>query len=302
LQPAFADINSRKDGSVYYTLASKFASLQHMGAGKQQGEELLAAVVELARQRWRERLIAAYALGSLAHGGFSPVVSDIDVGLVLDDPLLGSDSDSVMELASSLKAANRPFADRLSVFWGSVASLSGASPGGRFPPLDRLDLKKFGRLLAGRDVRSALPVPTHRELVLAAAEFALWRLATDEVIAKLKDAHALARSDPKTLTKLILFPVRFMFTARTGEVGRNEAAVEHFVAAAKSAASDLARLALEWRNAAPRPSDQDAIHAIADGAIPLYEEFLLDHERRMREYGRMDLAEAFHAWRQKLQA
>lgn len=278
------------------------APTHNMEAGRQQGEELLAAVVELAQQRWRDRLIAAYALGSLAHDGFSPQVSDIDVGLVLGDPLLGSDSDGIMELASSMTASDKRFADRLSVFWGSVASLSGASAGGRFPPLDRLDLITFGRMLVGRDIRGSLPSPTHRDLVLAGAEFALRRLATDEVIAKLKDPQALAQSDLKTLTKLILFPVRFMFTARTGEVGRNEAAVEHFVAAAEGASPNLARLALEWRNAAPRASDRDAIQAIAAGAIPLYQEFLLDHERRLREYGRMDLAEAFHAWQQRLLA
>jgi len=266
-----------------------------------QGEGVLAAVVDLARQTWRDRLVAAYALGSLAHGGFS-AASDIDIGLVLDDPLLGTDSEGATELVASIKATKKPFADRLSVFWGSVASLSGASPGGRFPPLDRLDLKKYGRLLAGSDVRGSLPSPTHKELVIAGAEFALWRLATDEVIGKLKNPEALARCDPKTLTHLILFPVRFMFTARTGEVGRNEAAVEHFVAASESAASNLARLALEWRNAAPRESDPVAIRAIAAGVIPLYHEFLLDHERRLREYGRVDLAEAFHTWRQRLRA
>jgi len=116
---------------------------------------------------------------------------------------------------------------RLSVFWGSVTSLSGVQPGGRFPPLDRLDLIKHGRLLAGSDVRGNLPAPTHEELMLAGAEFALRRLDTDEIIGKPKNPEGLAQSDPKTLTKLVLFPIRFMFTARTGEVGRNEAAVEH---------------------------------------------------------------------------
>jgi hypothetical protein len=35
---------------------------------------------------WPDRLLAAYALGSLAHGGFSPLVSDVDFGLVLERP------------------------------------------------------------------------------------------------------------------------------------------------------------------------------------------------------------------------
>ena len=180
-------------------------------------------------------------------------------------------------------------------------SLSGAASGGRFPPLDRLDLKKYGRLLAGADVRGVLPLPSQADLVVAGAELALRRLASDEVIAKLKRPEALARSDLKTLTRLILFPVRFMFTARTGDVGRNDAAVEHFVRGGGNAASQLASLALQWRNAGHAPSETTAMNAIAAGVLPLYDEFLLDHEPRLREYGRPDLAETFRSWRQRLQ-
>ena len=264
------------------------------------GENVLAAAGELAQQIWRGRLIAVYALGSLAHGGFS-AVSDIDIALVLDDPLLATDGDRVTELTNSIKARKNPFSDRLSVFWGSSLSLSGTASGGRFPPLDRLDLKTYGRLLMGRDIRENLLLPTQRELVVAGAELALRRLATDEVIGKLKNPEALVRSDQKTLTRLILWPVRFMFTARTGDVGRNEAAVEHFAAGSNaSAACDLVRLALKWRDAGPALSDKGALAAIAAGVLPLYHEFLSDHKPRLREFSRPDLAESFHAWRQRL--
>jgi hypothetical protein len=261
-----------------------------------QGEQVLGIALDLARQAWQERLVAAYALGSLAHGGFS-AASDVDLALVLTDPLLPADSAGITRLAESIKATNLPFADRLSVFWGSPASLAGDSPGGRFPPLDRLDLIKYGRLLAGADMRNRLGPPSWKELVIAGAEFALARLGTDEVIAKLKNPEELARYDRKSLTKLILFPVRFMFTARTGEVGRNDAAVEHFLRSGKNAATMLARMALTWRNS---PPNAGAVPAIAAGVLPLYEEFLLDHERRLRDYGRGDLAAAFAKWRLKL--
>jgi hypothetical protein len=265
-------------------------------------ENLLVAVVDGARDALRQRLTAAYALGSLAHGGFSAHVSDIDIGLVLADPLDGKDADAVAGLMSSIAATEKPFADRLSVFWGSISTLSGISSGGRFPPLDRLDLIQFGRVLAGRDVRGELPSPTQKELVLAGAEFALSRLATDEVTAKLKNPKALASSDPRTLTKLVLYPLRFLLTARTGEVGRNQAAVDHFVSHAAGPAANLARMAIEWRNVPPSPGDKDAIEAMASGLLPLYEEFLLDHEQRLREYERADLAEAFGSWQRRLRA
>jgi predicted nucleotidyltransferase len=263
------------------------------------GEEILRAALELAKRTWQERLVAAYALGSLAHGGFSEV-SDVDLGLVLLDPLSEADPGAVAELVASIKSTKRPFSDRLSVFWGSVQTLAGAA-GGRFPPLDRLDLKQYGRLLAGREVRDCVAAPTRKELVIAAAEHALSRLAIPEVLHKIKAPEVLGRSDARTVTKLILFPVRFLYTARTGEVGRNEAAVEHFAGAAKDpAAAALAKRALDWRNGAAGGFGADATAAIAAGVLPLYQEFLDDHETRLREYQRHDLGEGFHQWRQKL--
>lgn len=232
------------------------------------------------------------------HGGFS-AASDVDLGVVLADPLQADESEAVARLVAAIKASGKPFADRLSVFWGSIATLSGNAAGGRFPPLDRLDLIRYGRLLAGHDIRGRLRPPSRKELVVAAAEFALARLGTDEVIAKLKDPERVARSDRKSLTKLILFPVRFLYTARTGEVGRNDAAVAHFVAARQTPATHLAALALRWRNCDPEP---DAVHAIGAGVLALYQEFLVDHERRLRDCGRADLAGAFARWRFRLQA
>ncbi len=261
---------------------------------------MLAAAVERAQQFWPDRLIAAYALGSLAHGGFS-AVSDVDVAFVLADPLLATDAQHVAALNDAIKASNAPFADRLSVFWGSLPSLSGVSPGGRFPPLDRLDLKKYGRLIVGRDVRESVPFPARSELVVVGAELALRRLASDDVIRKLKSPEALLRCDQKTLTRLILWPVRFLYTARTGDVGRNDVAVEHFAAAGKErAATELVRLALKWRHACPAASDQDAAAAIAAGAAALYHEFLADYEPRLRQFERPDLAASFREWRQRL--
>jgi hypothetical protein len=49
------------------------------------GEVVLARAVSAYRDALGSRLIAGYALGSLAHGGFSPLVSDVDLGLILPD-------------------------------------------------------------------------------------------------------------------------------------------------------------------------------------------------------------------------
>ena len=52
-----------------------------------QGEVVLVRAVTAYRAVLGSRLIAGYALGSLAHGGFSPLVSDVDLGLILEDPV-----------------------------------------------------------------------------------------------------------------------------------------------------------------------------------------------------------------------
>ena len=264
------------------------------------GEKVLTAAVARARDAWGERLVAAYALGSLAHGGFSVHVSDIDLGLILDDPLEDQDTEEMANLSAAIKASGAPLATRLSVFWGSIATLSGQASGGRFPPLDCLDLIRYGRLLAGRDIREQLPSPSVRDLVVVGAEFALRVLSKPEVMAELKHPETLAASDLITLTKHVLFPVRFFFTAGTGEVGMNHLAVEYFVSKTSGPAAQLAQRTLEWRQAPPEPGDPGTLKVLEDGLILLYRVFLDDYESRLRDYGRADLAEDFCAWREQL--
>jgi hypothetical protein len=259
------------------------------------GEAVLARAVEVARERWGGRLLAAYALGSLAHGGFSDLVSDVDLGLALADPLSEDDAAGVAEVGARVRASGIPLGERLSVFWGSPASLRGAVEVGRFPPHDRLDLIRHGRLLAGRDVRDGLPVPDTREMVLAAARQALRSLAAPEVVAELGEPERIVAGGARHLTKRVLFPVRFLYTARTGEMGRNHDAVAYFVATESGAMAELAAAALRWRETPPDP-DGAAVRLVAAGIRPLYRCFVRDYEQRLRAYGELDLAERYAAW------
>jgi len=264
------------------------------------GERVLVEGLKLAQFHWGERLVATYALGSLAHGGFSPHVSDVDLALILDDPLDEGDAEGVDRLLNSMRAGGSPLAERLSVFWGSMATLSGATSRGRFPPLDLLDLKKFGRLLTGRDVRSRLPTPTLRELVVSGGGFALKHLSTPEATALLKNPAGLAAAGVKRLTNLVLYPARFLYTARTGEIGMNHKAVEHFSEVEAGPAAELARKGLGWRFAPPLPGDRVVVELLQKGVLPLYQRFLDDYESRLRAYGELELAQAYCEWRQRL--
>src|ERR671933_2097978 len=96
-----------------------------LGQVVDQGHAVLADAVAAYTQVLGERLIAAYALGSLAHGGFSPLVSDVDLALILTDPLRSTDSLRVATVAWRLKRKGSALHARLSVFWGTPLSLAG---------------------------------------------------------------------------------------------------------------------------------------------------------------------------------
>jgi hypothetical protein len=204
-----------------------------------EAEMILADVIDAYRVALGERLIAAYALGSLAHGGFSPLVSDIDLGLIVGDPIEPGDADAIQAVVEAQRATGSALAARLSVFWGTPSTLRGERAGGRFPPLDRLDLIENGRLLAGVDARGELPRPSGDELLVSGAEFALgflagertvpsaaaaalgsMRPAADEAIREICDAELLLSRGIRRVTKLVLFPARFTFTAATGRTAR----------------------------------------------------------------------------------
>jgi len=65
---------------------------------------VLEDAVTAFQTRLGSRLLAAYALGSLAHGGFSPHVSDVDLGLVIADPLGAGDADTVATVTAAVRA------------------------------------------------------------------------------------------------------------------------------------------------------------------------------------------------------
>ena len=253
---------------------------------------MLEEAVRAYREAFGARLLAAYALGSLAHGGFSPLVSDVDLGLIVADPLRASDGAAVQSIAETPEALHA----RLSVFWGTPRTLAGTQTGGRFPPLDRLDLLQHGRLLSGTDVRAGLPQPSRDELLVAGAEFALGSLADDAAI---EQPTVLVAQGVRRVTKLVLFPVRFLYTAETGLVGTNHAAAAHYLAATDGRPStSLVAAALAWRTDAP--DDAEAATLLAREVIPLYRHYLDDHVARLAALPRPDLADAFARWRRRL--
>lgn len=269
------------------------------------------------------RLLAGYALGSLAHGGFSPLVSDVDLGLILTGPLRPADRLTIGRVAGQVRSGGSGLHERLSVFWGSPATLRGTARGGRFPPLDRLDLLENGRLLAGTDARDGMARPGHTELLVAGAEFAAdflgstgWRARLspwsglspparlrprdDTMAAEIRDPQRLVARGTRQLTKVVLFPARFLLTAATGQVGTNALAAEHYLSGSPAPAAALVAAALAWRTEPPAAAA--AVTLLNRELIPLYVQFIDDHVPRLQAAGRPRLAGRLRRWRARLLA
>jgi hypothetical protein len=266
------------------------------------GEEVLDLALSRAIATFGSRLEAAYALGSLAHGGFSSLVSDVDLGFILSDPLTDADAERIRDVGTQVRETGIPLADRLSVFWGSRQSLMEGGTPGRFPPLDRLDLIRHGRLLHRRDMRDGLPSPTHQELVIAAARMCIGLVERNNLPELVRDPAGMLAKGPRSYTKTVLFPVRFLYTARTGEIGRNHDAAEHMVKQHPGSAADLAGAALRWRTEPAAPDDARSMALLRDGLIPLYLSCLEVHADLARSWGEDPLAEELSAAHDKLKA
>ncbi len=285
------------------------------------GEAVLAAAVEAYQAAMGPRLIAVYALGSLAHGGFSPLVSDVDVGLILAGPLRPLDRRAVGRAAAVVRGGGTDLHERLSVFWGTPQTLRGQRRGGRFPPLDRLDLIEHGRLLTGRDARAGLPRPGQPELLTAGARFALAYLAgtgppgvaggparlrglaagrrlDGGPLAEIRTPALLAGRGPRRLTRVVLFPVRFLFTAQTGQAGPVTVAAGRYLAGSQAAAAELVSAALSWRY--QPPSGPAAEVLLERHLVPLYVEYLDDQIPRLLAAGQPGLAGGLRRWRARL--
>jgi hypothetical protein len=111
----------------------------------------------------------------------------------------------------------------------------------------------------------------------------------------------LVASGPRRLTKTVLFPVRFLYTAATGQAGLTSLAVEHYLATQGAPAAALVTAALGWRT--EPPADAGAATALAGRElIPLYLHYIDDHVTRLLAAGQDELAGRFRQWRARLLA
>jgi len=210
-------------------------------------DQVIADTVQAAQAVLGAEIEAIFTLGSLAHGGFAPLVSDVDVAIIVAATVPSTAEQMARVQSLVVEKGSSPLSGRLSVFWADWHAVRTGDGGhSRLGPVDRLDLLDSGLLLLGSDLREPSVRPSHQELVVMSADHILNKF-TDAYLERLRDTRALLAGGPRAVTKAILFPVRFMYTLRTGRIGLNDNSARWY-AAEDLPGGALALKALEWRN------------------------------------------------------
>lgn len=178
--------------------------------------DYVGRVAEHFRSQLGSSLVEAYKIGSLAHGGFSQIYSDIDIGLVLSSPNPPSNMDRMIAEA---KALDDEYGKKLSVFWGNPEC-----GWGRLPALDRLDLLDHGVPLL-KDCQADFRRPGKDEIrqQLSQTIEGSWK-------PKIQELNQLKKLDPKDrkpYIRAVLYPARLIYSWDNLAMDSNDRAVEY---------------------------------------------------------------------------
>ena len=228
------------------------------------GWDVIEAATAAATERLGDRLLSAYAIGSLAHGGFAPAVSDVDLALLTAE--VDGEMAAVIEEIEDEVAGTWELGSRLSIFHAPWTEFDDPPEGARFPPIDRFDLVRYGVLVGGTDLRGAhATLPDAEQVRAQAVESALRRVTPEQLDADL-EALAAGGVTVHDATKIVLWPVRLQHVCDIGQASGNAEAVAHYLSLPDAAHTALARDALGWRDVRALP-DPDAALARIDAEI-----------------------------------
>jgi hypothetical protein len=161
-------------------------------------------------------LVEAYKLGSLAHGGFSNIYSDIDVGLLLN---CSEPPEAMSTLIAATKTLDAEYGKKLSVFWGNPEFIWG-----RLPVIDRLDLLDHGVPLL-RGIKPCFRRPSKDEIHQEQRESI--QMSWKSRLPELSRLTSLEPKDHKPYIRAILYAARLIYTWDNLAVDSNDRAVEY---------------------------------------------------------------------------
>ncbi len=183
------------------------------------------------------RLCGIYRIGSLAHGGFNGRYSDIDVAIIVDEPLTPDELDLMHARAWEVSSA---LAAKLSIFWADRSFRAG-----RFPPLDWMDYLDHRVAVIERErIEPERPKLADIRAWLRGLPLANWTGQVHHFMSQ----SALGPADHKPYVRCLLYPARFIYSWATGAMASNDDAVA-FVRTAGVAGLDteLITRALQFR-------------------------------------------------------
>jgi hypothetical protein len=172
-------------------------------------------------QVWLDKFGAAvagfYKIGSLAHGGFSPIYSDIDLAVFFKSR---PNEANVQNVIDNLKERGSPIADKLSVFWSDSKFTFG-----RFPVPDQIDVIDNGiPFLSSGLTFSKHPHRNDLRAYLREHSIPYWRKKTDLFSKSLPDRGS---PEEKELLRCVLYPARLIYTWETNKITSNDHAVNY---------------------------------------------------------------------------
>lgn len=260
-----------------------------------------------------DRLISVYLIGSLAHGGFSKVSSDIDIAFILDsNDIQENDWAKINEINMYIKNTKFEFSDRLSVFWTSRYVIShkitsGAFPpptkkDGLFPPFDILDLYQHGILIYGKDIKDDILIPSEENLLIAGTEFLLSYVDDKKRNECLKNIDMFLNLKPSDISKNILFPIRLLFTLFTNKIGSNDAAALYFLEKKNTPKKikELINQAIYIRNGTQH--DTETLKKLFPSLNKLYINLIEVHIKKFKELQNLTYIKMLENWRAKISA
>ena len=276
-------------------------NLTQMKTNKTEIKSLIDHIVLYVNNIFNKQEVSVYIMGSLARGGFSEVASDIDLGIILNGSLDGAE-EKIKDIVSYAKIKFPSVSNNISIFWGSIESINGMIQAGRYPPFDRLDLINHALLLSGQDNRKKLLKPTKKELEIASLTFSLNYLATQVRIEEFHNCHSIAEKGVIYTTKTILFPARFIYLERTGEIAGNEESCRYYMANFMGPDADLIKNGYHWRHNS-LPKDLNIVTDYLNKGLKLiYINYINIYIERMELYEEIPHKDKLIQWKNKLLA
>ncbi|MEK7991107.1 MAG: hypothetical protein VSS52_008895 [Thiotrichaceae bacterium] len=178
--------------------------------------ELTTTLCEL----FGDKLRNVFQLGSLSHGGFSERFSDIDIAVVLYEPIADEMIADIKQQILRLEPTE--LAMRVSLFW-TVPDFSW----GRLRPVDQLDFLDNRECLWGEPLQNLPSRPALDSVRMDMYDNSLpyWTEKTQYFAQNLPNDE----KQFKEFVRCLLYPARLIFTWHLGKLGSNDEAVEYFV-------------------------------------------------------------------------